>query len=234
MSEGGCKFNGLYFDIPAQSTQRINKIQENKMIEKCADKVACWLVRCRVIEESDRELYEYAAISFFMSLAPLVLGLIFGLVMGGVKQSIFIILPFMVIRKFSGGYHAKRAWICLVTSSALVFLCIKLSFLISCSAGLILAAAAATASLCIFSPVENENRRLDEEEKKAVQGHNNKIGVSLFGDRYFVLSLWSADVCSVYFYRNYFDCMLTASLHNKESRGTLAKIAEYVEKCVKG
>ena len=145
------------------------------MIEKCADKVACWLVRCRVIEESDRELYEYAAISFFMSLAPLVLGLIFGLVMGGVKQSIFIILPFMVIRKFSGGYHAKRAWICLVTSSAIVFLCIKLSFLISCSAGLILAAAAATASLCIFSPVENENRRLDEEEKKQYKGTTIKL-----------------------------------------------------------
>lgn len=144
-------------------------------MEKCADKVACWLVRCQVIEEADRELYEYAVISFLMSLMPLILGLCFGFAMGGVKQSVFIILPFVLIRKFSGGYHAKRAWICLVTSSLLVFLCIKLSFWLSCSVGLILAAAAATASLCVFSPVDNENRRLDEEEKKQYRGTTMKL-----------------------------------------------------------
>ena len=92
-------------------------------MQKCAEAVAVWLVRCQVIEEQEKELYCYAMESFVMFWSPMILALLLGTIMGRVKEGILVIIPFMMIRKFSGGYHAKNLWICLTCSSLLLFLC---------------------------------------------------------------------------------------------------------------
>ena len=43
------------------------------MIEKSTVKIADWLIRCQVITEEDRELYEYAIYSIFLTISPLFL-----------------------------------------------------------------------------------------------------------------------------------------------------------------
>ena len=90
------------------------------MIEKSTVKIADWLLRCQVITEEDRELYEYAIYSIFLIISPLFLAIAFGFLFGVVWQSVLIILPFVVVRKFSGGYHAKKAGVCLISSSLLL------------------------------------------------------------------------------------------------------------------
>ena len=82
-------------------------------MQKCAEAVAVWLVRCQVIEEQEKELYCYAMESFVMFWSPMILALLLGTITGRVKEGILVIIPFMMIRKFSGGYHAKNLWICL-------------------------------------------------------------------------------------------------------------------------
>lgn len=42
--------------------------------------------------------------------------------MGIQVDGIFEVMPFLFLRKFSGGYHARHAWTCLVGSSILVTL----------------------------------------------------------------------------------------------------------------
>lgn len=135
------------------------------MIEKCADKVTYWLTSCGVIEKEDKELYSYAIQSFLMSLSPLMMAVGFGIVMGCVRQSVMIVIPFMIIRKFSGGFHTKHAWTCFVWSCLLVFMCIVLSLYIR--GGWILASVTvgSSVSLVIFSPIDNENRVLSLEEQ---------------------------------------------------------------------
>lgn len=93
-------------------------------MEKCANAIADWLVRCAMIDEEDKELYRYAAYSLILSISPLLLAIGFGICMGRVKESVMITLPFMLIRKFSGGYHTKHAWSCMICSCLLLFLCI--------------------------------------------------------------------------------------------------------------
>ena len=90
------------------------------MITKMSSAIAKWLLHAGAISESDRELYEYAAYSFLFSLLPLCLIVILGCITGMVIEGLLMILPFMLIRKFSGGFHLKSPGICLVSSTLLL------------------------------------------------------------------------------------------------------------------
>lgn len=136
------------------------------MIERCADAVTDWLISHYAVEEQDRELYVYAVYSFLMTISPLLLSFIFGVMMGMVMQSIILIIPFMVIRKYSGGFHAKNAWSCLICSCLLLILCISMTSYIKCGLGLATVTVMALGSLMVFSPIDSENRRLELHEKK--------------------------------------------------------------------
>lgn len=136
------------------------------MISKGAEKITAWLIKNNEIEEADKELYQYALYSFFLTLSPMLLAIVLGSVMGCLKQSICIILPFMFIRKFSGGYHAKKSRICFICSSLLLFLCIEISNYAKCNRDLFLITIIAAIILMVFSPIDHENRRLELKEKQ--------------------------------------------------------------------
>lgn len=134
------------------------------MIKKCANVIADWLISSRVVEKTDKELYSYAVYSVLLSLSPLALAIGFGICMGCVGQSVTIIIPFAIIRKFSGGYHTKHALSCLIWSSLLLLLCIIMSFCIKCGWEIALITVGAAVSLILSSPIDNVNRELDREE----------------------------------------------------------------------
>lgn len=113
----------------------------------------------------DRELYEYAIYSIFLTMSPLLLAIVFGYLFGAVWQSVLIILPFVVVRKFSGGYHAKKAGICLISSSLLLVLCIILSFCVECNWMLLFVTILSAISLMSFSPIGSKNRLLSRDEQ---------------------------------------------------------------------
>ncbi|MGM9946680.1 accessory gene regulator B family protein, partial [Floccifex sp.] len=97
-------------------------------MERLACKLITWMIDMQAITEEDRELYEYAAYSFFITMAPLMLVILFGSFMGFLVESIVFIIPFMAIRKFSGGYHMKSPITCFVISCFLLLFCIILSY----------------------------------------------------------------------------------------------------------
>lgn len=150
-------------------------------MQKCAEAVAVWLVRCQVIEEQEKELYCYAMESFVMLWSPMILALLLGTITGRVKEGILVIIPFMMIRKFSGGYHAKSLWICLTCSSLLLFLCILISCSLSANTILMLATLAASLNLIIFSPIDHENKVLSIKERKVYQNVTGILTCSLYG-----------------------------------------------------
>ena len=136
------------------------------MMEKCAGVVADWLIRCEVVKETDKELYQYAVYSVFLSLSPLLLAAGVGACMGCIRESVMIIIPFVVIRKLSGGYHTEHAWSCLIGSSLLLLLCIVSSSFVKCGIGFAFFTLGAAASLICLSPIDNKNRLLNQDEKR--------------------------------------------------------------------
>lgn len=91
-------------------------------MQKVAGKIVIWLIRQEAIKDDEKELYEYAVCSLFMMIVTVILAICIGFCFGVFIESIILILPFMLIRKFSGGYHAKKQTICLCISSMLLFL----------------------------------------------------------------------------------------------------------------
>lgn len=125
-----------------------------------------WLIDMHAVAEEERELYEFAAYCFFITIAPLTLAILLGALMGFIIESIVIIIPFMMIRKFSGGYHMKNPISCFATSCFLLLFCIILSSNIIYDAKTVSLLLLSSASLMIFSPIDSEHRRLEYYEKQ--------------------------------------------------------------------
>ena len=136
------------------------------MISKVTNGITSWLIRCEAIDEADRELYEYAVHSLWLNIAPIFLVFLLGGVMGRIKEGILLIIPFLAIRKYAGGFHAKKERTCLVSSSVLLALCVYLTGLLTYGIVLNSLVIVSIISLMVFSPIDTENRRLDTEEKK--------------------------------------------------------------------
>lgn len=130
-----------------------------------ADRMTEWLIIHGAVEEEDRDLYQYASLCLLMTAAPLFLVMLVGGIMGKFVTGILVILPFMAIRKFSGGYHAKHTGTCLFSSTALLAGCILMASKLTYSLPLCICMCAGAGLVFLFSPVDSENRRLEPEEK---------------------------------------------------------------------
>lgn len=128
--------------------------------------IITWLIRQNAIQEQDRELYTYALYSVALLMMPWMLIIVFGWIIGNIRQAVVMIIPFMMLRKFSGGFHAKTPLRCMAISSFLLFLCIKIIFELSCSWKLLIVTAIMGVSLIIFSPVDSQERRLEKQQKE--------------------------------------------------------------------
>ena len=134
-------------------------------MQKCADIVVNWMIRNHAIDETDRELYIYAVESFIILLLPLVYAGIIGYLVGNMGQGILVVLPFMLLRKYCGGYHAKSFIVCTILSSLLLLLCIVLAIRLNLNWQIILMTMIASVNLTIWSPIDSESRLLDQDEK---------------------------------------------------------------------
>lgn len=166
-------------------------------MQRITGAVAEWLIRNDAINDSERELYEYAVHSLIMLIAPLFMAVGIGWLFGEFEMSFVLILPFMIIRKFSGGYHASKQWICLVLSSLLLAACFGLAEILPAGVALTIAVILSAMSLAIFSPVDSENRRLSEEEQRDF-AKTARILVSVFAGIYILLLLCKEKTSAVY------------------------------------
>ncbi len=95
-------------------------------MQKYAGTIITWLICQQAIQERDRELYTYALYNMVLLIIPLGLAVMFGWIIGNIRQAIVMIIPFMMLRKFSGGFHAKTPLRCMAISSFYCFCVLKL------------------------------------------------------------------------------------------------------------
>lgn len=143
----------------------------------CTGKIVEWLIKHDAIENEDRELYEYALYSFWLLITPLFLAIVVGLFLGRVKEGMIIVIPFMLLRKFSGGYHAKHLWRCISCSALLLSLCIGVAGYLKYDWKVAAITAIAGSGMGYLSPIDHENKRLNDAEKKLYK----KVTVILTG-----------------------------------------------------
>lgn len=147
------------------------------MISNCAKVITNWLENNGAISHEDYELYYYASYSLLITMLPMCLALVVGGIMGKPSNTLLVILPFMVIRKYSGGYHAKKAGVCMLFSVIILCVFTWISSRAVWNKWLILILLVSVLSLVFFSPMESVNKALSNTEKRRYK----KITMCLLG-----------------------------------------------------
>lgn len=139
------------------------------MIQELSFKVAKWLEQEDAISGKDNGLFSYAVYSLLFGLLPIFIVTILGLAFGMLREGLLMIIPFMMIRKFSGGYHLNSPKLCIICSTVLLALAMRFIKVIVCGGHLSLLTVLVVLSvicLCAFSPVENNSRKLTRKERQ--------------------------------------------------------------------
>ena len=136
------------------------------MISSAANNITNYLICKKVIKDDDREIYQYGFEQVFSSLLNIATMLLLGIILGKIYQSLVLILSFMALRSYSGGYHANTPLQCylLTVMSILAALSIMKFVTIDrfiCLGLLILSSVV----ILLLSPIGSKNKPLDEIEK---------------------------------------------------------------------
>ena len=137
------------------------------MIGQLSHRFVGWLSKNRTIQDTELALYEYIVRNILFSAIPIVMVLGLGIFLGCVPESLLFILPFILLRKFCGGFHLKSRATCIAVSVlVLAFFLVVIREILSRELfGLtVISVLAASALICVLSPVDSKKRALSEKE----------------------------------------------------------------------
>lgn len=138
-----------------------------------------YLQKNKMISKNEQESYEYACKVFIHGIINIILTIIIGLIFGMIKETLCFLISFFLLRKFTGGLHAKNYHTCLIYSTILLILSLlTIRLLIRTHTDLFFVLLILSeVSIWLFSPIVNENKVLSLKEKKIFQIIS--IGLSL-------------------------------------------------------
>lgn len=136
------------------------------MISSAANNITNYLICEKVIKDDDREIYQYGFEQVFSSLLNLATMLLLGIILGKIYQSLVLILSFMALRSYSGGYHANTPLHCYLLTVMSISAALSIMKFITidrfiCLGLLILSSVV----ILLLSPIGSKNKPLDEIEK---------------------------------------------------------------------
>lgn len=130
--------------------------------------VANYLYEKNIISSDDFELYEYGLGICFNYLLSFGVVLIISTFFGLIWQSALFMLGFVPLRVYAGGYHAKTKGACFCLSAAVVVVfMLVIKFVPFNSVIFPIVLFASVVAVALLSPVECENKRLNNAEVKA-------------------------------------------------------------------
>lgn len=140
------------------------------MLHRFSAYIAQRLLLYGAISEDDVELYEFSAFCFLFNLIPLALSAAIGLALHMFWESVLFILPYVLVRTFSGGFHFTSAKLCfVVTNMILTASLILTKTMISAGRSPVSLVLFLLAALAVFflSPIDSDARKLTFLERKA-------------------------------------------------------------------
>lgn len=142
-------------------------------------KVAGWLfdLQCQrgILSDKERSLYEYAYVLLLSRIIIYSIILVFGIVTGTCQEILSFLLPFTILRQYTGGIHLEKSVNCMIVSSIIVIGCGQH---LATSPGMtvisLIVWTIAVVIIWVFVPVDTPNKKLDSMEKK-VYGRRARI-----------------------------------------------------------
>lgn len=137
----------------------------NKLISKSTD---C-LVRNHVVDEDDRDVYEYGFHTLFNNVIDISSIIVISLWLNQIPQTLLYHVSFVVLRNTAGGYHAKTHFRCFLMSTV-IWLVSLWGISQVASPGVCIGLAAFSTSLIWGkAPIEHINSPLSTRKKKRLK-----------------------------------------------------------------
>lgn len=163
------------------------------MIAGLARVVTDFFLRYGAIDKRDAEIYQYGNEIIISSVIDLLIVFIIGAIFNGIIYSILFFVPFFLLRKSSGGYHAESYFKCkliftlniliillLINQTDLIYNLYSMILLLSFSVTVIVAAA----------PIESNNKPLTE---KDIQNNSKKAKITVSLISLLILIVYNID-----------------------------------------
>lgn len=100
-------------------------------MDRITKKFVSFLCENNIVEEDNKELYEYAANLLFSGILHFATTVATGLLFGMVKESLLMFTAFFIVRKFAGGFHASSPAKCYIFSVVTNFLMLSVIAVLS-------------------------------------------------------------------------------------------------------
>lgn len=136
------------------------------MISSAANNITNYLICKKVIKDDDREIYQYGFEQVFSSLLNIATMLLLGIILGKIYQSLVLILSFMALRSYFGGYHANTPLQCYLLTVMSISAALSIMKFITIDRFICLGLLVLPSLIIItLSPIGTANKPLDEIEK---------------------------------------------------------------------
>lgn len=139
------------------------------MIGWIVEVVTKWLSLEGITTNDEQEMVAFAVRSLIFGILPILIAMSLGLMFSMFYEGFLIILPFFLIRKFSGGYHSKSPYLCIIFSIVLIAVglgMIRMIYFTEQFAMLKILVFLSATSLFIFSPISSDARKLTFRERR--------------------------------------------------------------------
>lgn len=134
-----------------------------------------------ISEEERSEFVKYGMERGKTILMSIMVVLMLGYIFGILWQSIIFYISFSSLRRYAGGFHAESQGKCYVISLVTLIISLFCMKLANWSIGVnIFVQAICLALIFILAPVENQNRKLDDIEKKQYENKTRINAIVIF------------------------------------------------------
>lgn len=149
------------------------------LLAKLSHKIGNDLVKSKVVEAEDAEIYIYGINQILTSVLNVSSALIIGLIFDVFTEVAVFMAAYIPLRSFAGGYHAKTPLRCYIYSVImLIIVSIGMKYLYIANWVYYIILAATTIVVLVLSPVEDRNKPLDEIEQKVYKKRTMNIAAA--------------------------------------------------------
>lgn len=146
------------------------------MIEKIAAGIAEGWIKKKMINTFDKEIYEYGIILTFEYMASLFTTVLIAFLTQEIPVCIVFYISFATLRSYAGGIHAKNFFRCYIYSTLIILMyLLMIRFNIFDILLYRIVYAFSFVYLLKSQPIDSENKRVDDEEKKIFGMRKRKI-----------------------------------------------------------
>ena len=136
------------------------------MVENLSRHIALWLIKSGILKDDDSELYIYAIQYLLLIINPTVIFTVYCIATHNTWIGLIEVISFLLIRKYSGGYHCQSSTACLIFSVIVLIMMAWLSSVLKPSLFLISTLIISDVELIIKGPIISINHTVSDLEKK--------------------------------------------------------------------